>query len=709
VPRRRLSKVWRGLVTGARRQARAVAVLCLAVLATAAEAAPFRVDGDSTAEPRRPRVATVANGLLFVWEEWDTLSSSHVRGRYFDRTGTPIASEFVVNGIAMDGALDTWGTSVASAGGSSAMVGWLGGGPREAARAQRVDPPGMTTGGDLCLDFFGCGSVFQWFPEVAGDLEARYHFAWNRFVDGAPFGAYAVPHVVMFHSVTGVIGTPTALTSDLGRFHGIPRIAVGEGGEGWAAWTVDDAGVDDLLQARRVREGLPSGPIYELGRQAGFGNLDIACQVDNVCMVVWGGFLPGWSTRRILGQRLKQHDDGGSPFVGGVFQVAPDQASFYGTSSRHVGPRVAASQRGGWGVSWLVDGLDLAFQQLDHSGQRVAVPKKLGMVSDLEEYDIGWVPPGPSSTEERFVVTWASGGQVRAEIVGTSAPAAVAAPSELSARLVALGSAELNWRDNSNNETGFQVERGDGAGGWFETRTVPANQTTAVEAGLPAGSTQQFRVRAFAGVERSEPSNVVSVTVPGGGGCTLAVGAPGGDPIARGTKTALQWSATGCAGTARIELVRPNGSVQVIAASAPSGASAQFIWNVPATLGVGAGYRVRITVSGVQASSTTFAVVAARNCTMQVLAPNGGETLQRGNTLQIRWSTAGATCGRQVDIELLRSGRPLLAVTPNTENDGSFSWSIPTSVPAGTNYKIRVRTVSDRGVYDQSNANFKVR
>ena len=72
------------------------------------------------------------------------------------------------------------------------------------------------------------------------------------------------------------------------------------------------------------------------------------------------------------------------------------------------------------------------------------------------------------------------------------------APSNLQAQAVSSGQIDLSWRDNSDNETGFVIERKTGnAGTWSETDTVEANVTTYSNTGLTADTLYCYRVKAY--------------------------------------------------------------------------------------------------------------------------------------------------------------------------------------------------------------------
>ena len=89
-----------------------------------------------------------------------------------------------------------------------------------------------------------------------------------------------------------------------------------------------------------------------------------------------------------------------------------------------------------------------------------------------------------------------------------------AAPSALSATAASSTQINLAWTDNSNNEDGFRIERCQGAGcsNFTEIATVGANVVSYQNTGLTAGTTYQYRVRAYNGGGNSAYSNTASAT-----------------------------------------------------------------------------------------------------------------------------------------------------------------------------------------------------
>ncbi|WP_200388474.1 fibronectin type III domain-containing protein [Thiocapsa imhoffii] len=100
------------------------------------------------------------------------------------------------------------------------------------------------------------------------------------------------------------------------------------------------------------------------------------------------------------------------------------------------------------------------------------------------------------------------------EAVATTAPRPTApvAPSELVATLIAPTEVALRWRDQSLDETEFQIERRADGGNWARIRTVGANLVEYLDTGLQRSTRYEYRVFAANAVGRSDPSNVALIT-----------------------------------------------------------------------------------------------------------------------------------------------------------------------------------------------------
>ena len=86
-------------------------------------------------------------------------------------------------------------------------------------------------------------------------------------------------------------------------------------------------------------------------------------------------------------------------------------------------------------------------------------------------------------------------------------------PSNLVALLTGSTQITLFWTDNSNNESGFKVERTlDPAGTWNQITSVSQNITTFVNNNLAEGAQYYYRVRAYNSIGNSDYSNEANAT-----------------------------------------------------------------------------------------------------------------------------------------------------------------------------------------------------
>ncbi|HWS54795.1 MAG TPA: fibronectin type III domain-containing protein [Pyrinomonadaceae bacterium] len=96
----------------------------------------------------------------------------------------------------------------------------------------------------------------------------------------------------------------------------------------------------------------------------------------------------------------------------------------------------------------------------------------------------------------------------------TQGQTAPAAPSNLRVTSTAKNAVGLAWNDNSNNETGFQLERCAGATctNFAQIAQPAANATTFNNTGLARRTTYRYRIRAFNAGGSSAYSNIVNGT-----------------------------------------------------------------------------------------------------------------------------------------------------------------------------------------------------
>jgi predicted phage tail protein len=93
-------------------------------------------------------------------------------------------------------------------------------------------------------------------------------------------------------------------------------------------------------------------------------------------------------------------------------------------------------------------------------------------------------------------------------------PSAPAAPSQLQANMPDAEQAQLSWRDNASDETGFMLQRAVNGGSFSDRASLATNTTGFTDTGLAAGTTYSYRVRAWSSVGNSDFSNTVTIVTP---------------------------------------------------------------------------------------------------------------------------------------------------------------------------------------------------
>ncbi len=135
-----------------------------------------------------------------------------------------------------------------------------------------------------------------------------------------------------------------------------------------------------------------------------------------------------------------------------------------------------------------------------------------GFLSEIRTSDhrlVSRKPYGPLSMDAGVVMTYsaydAPAGGMAIPIVG-----AITTPTFLNASAAGLHQINLSWTDNSDNETGFVIERRTSSSAFAEIYRVGLNITHYQDTGLDAYTTYYYRIRAYNPEEYSPYSNEAS-------------------------------------------------------------------------------------------------------------------------------------------------------------------------------------------------------
>jgi len=198
--------------------------------------------------------------------------------------------------------------------------------------------------------------------------------------------------------------------------------------------------------------------------------------------------------------------------------------------------------------------------------------------------------------------------------------------------------------------------------------------------------------------------DVFAITSGGSSTPVITVTSPvSGNNWVTGTTHEITWNRSGTMpDTVKITLYDSTGTnlVETMTMNTPNDGS--YNWTVPASVSAG-NYvvRVKTTDNAYTDDSDVLSVSVSSSPLISVTSPDGGEEWAAGSSQTINWAATGSMAG-SVKITLYDPpGKNLIStLILNTANDGSYNWSVPTSIPSG-HYRVRVKT-TDNAVFGES-------
>ena len=124
-----------------------------------------------------------------------------------------------------------------------------------------------------------------------------------------------------------------------------------------------------------------------------------------------------------------------------------------------------------------------------------------------------------------------------------------------------------------------------------------------------------------------------------------------------------------------------------------------YSWSVGSGISSSIRYSVRVetTDSAVSDDSDIFKIFGTG---ITVDMPESGDTLVKGSSVNITWKKVGSQ-NASAKIRLYQGSVKVVAITDSTPNDGSYTWTVPDTVPDAEDYFIRVATIDSR-YYDDT-------
>lgn len=104
-------------------------------------------------------------------------------------------------------------------------------------------------------------------------------------------------------------------------------------------------------------------------------------------------------------------------------------------------------------------------------------------------------------------------------------------------------------------------------------------------------------------------------------------------------------------------------------------------------------YKATVTFQGgstkVSREVTLTVKRAGSNCLIDVTWPAGGEILSRETAYTIAWTRSGSPCSNSVWVDLYQNGTVVRRLG-DYKSGSSYQWTVPTDLPSGGGYRIRV-------------------
>jgi murein DD-endopeptidase MepM/ murein hydrolase activator NlpD len=159
----------------------------------------------------------------------------------------------------------------------------------------------------------------------------------------------------------------------------------------------------------------------------------------------------------------------------------------------------------------------------------------------------------------------------------------------------------------------------------------------------------------------------------------------------------LDYSLTGLSDNANVQLLNSNGSI--VSGSYKSGSQSEGYSHSKLAAG---DYYLKIYGKD---TNYNLAFGLGSQSAITVTSPNGGNQLEAGKSYNFTWTD---NISENVRLNLYQGGTFKQTINSNTPSDGSHYWTLPANLAPGSNYRIKIASVSNSNVDDWSDSEFTV-
>ncbi|MDE5092987.1 MAG: FG-GAP-like repeat-containing protein, partial [Trichodesmium sp. St11_bin5] len=246
------------------------------------------------------------------------------------------------------------------------------------------------------------------------------------------------------------------------------------------------------------------------------------------------------------------------------------------------------------------------------------------------------------------------------------------------------------YKDNFFQKTISSSTASDGSFSW----TVPTSLTSGSNYNIKMTKLNNSSIYDYSNNFTIEPNKEVNITFPSNF-----------TSLQTGQSYDIQWT-DNIDENVKLELYKGGSFFGTISSSTES--DGVYSWAVPTSVTTGSDYQVKIT----SVNDSSISDLSNSNFTIKpedfitVSSPDGGNTLELGKTYTINWSD---NIDENVKLELYKAGSFFGTISSSTASNGSYSWAVPTFITTGSDYQVKITSISDSSLSDFSNSNFTIK